>query len=60
MAGEAPALQRLLCVDNLAADNRHLAPRRENLGRGNFHEVGGEDGEVGELADVDLALGNSE
>jgi hypothetical protein len=40
-------------VDNFAADYRHRAGRLEDFGFGDFHNVGGENGEVGELAGFD-------
>jgi len=37
-------------VDDIAADNGHLATGFQNFGFGKFHDVGGEDGEIGEFA----------
>jgi hypothetical protein len=52
-SGQAARVPLLFCVNNPTTDNRHFAARFQNLRRGNFHDVGREDGEVGKLADFD-------
>ena len=42
-----------LLIDNLAADDSHLATRLENFRLGNFHDVARENSEIGELAGFD-------